>query len=70
MNPKVQILGSLRLAPIQCCTWGHPATSGLKNIDYFFSSELMENKNSKKYYTEKLIKLPGLGTDYDKPDFI
>jgi len=68
MHPKMQILGSLRLAPIQCNTWGHPVTSGLKNIDYFFSSELIEKYNSQKYYSEKLIILPGLGTDYDNPN--
>ena len=54
MSPRIQILASLRLAPIQCTTWGHPVTSGLKNIDYFFSSELMETKDSQKYYSEKL----------------
>ena len=68
MHPKMQILASLRLAPIQCNTFGHPVTSGLKNIDYFFSSELMETKDSQKYYSEKLINLPGIGTDYNHPD--
>ena len=68
MKPKIQILSSLRLASIQCNTWGHPVTSGFKNIDYYFSSELMEINNSKKNYSEKLIKLPNLGIDYDFPD--
>ena len=68
MVPKIQILSSLRLAHIQCSTWGHPITSGFKNIDYYFSSELMENQNSQKHYSEKLITLPGLGINYDFPD--
>ena len=68
MMPKIQILSSLRLAPIQCNTWGHPVTSGFKNIDYFISSELMEKQGSEKYYSEKLIKLPGIGINYDLPD--
>ncbi len=68
MNPKMQILGSLRLAPIQCNTWGHPITSGLKNIDYFFSSQLMEKRDSQKNYSEKLINLPGIGIDYNHAD--
>jgi len=68
MDPKMQILGSLRLAPIQCNTWGHPITSGLKNIDYFFSSQLMEKKDSQKNYSEKLINLPGIGIDYNHAD--
>ena len=41
MIPKIQILSSLRLASIQCSTWGHPITSGFKIIDYFISSEIM-----------------------------
>ena len=68
MRPIIQILGSLRLAPIQCNTWGHPVTSGFKNIDYYFSSELMEDHNSQKYYSEKLIMLPNLGINYDFPN--
>ena len=68
MRPKIQILSSLRLAPIQCNTYGHPVTSGFKNIDYYFSSELMENQDSQKYYSEKLITLPGLGINYESPN--
>ena len=43
-------------------------TSGFKNIDYYFSSELMESQNSQKHYSEKLITLPGLGINYDFPN--
>ena len=68
VRPKIQILSSLRLAPIQCNTYGHPVTSGFKNIDYYFSSELMESQNSQKHYSEKLITLPGLGINYDFPN--
>jgi protein O-GlcNAc transferase len=68
MRPKIQILSSLRLAPIQCNTWGHPVTSGFKNIDYYLSSDLMETQNSQAYYSEKLITLPGLGINYEVPN--
>ena len=68
MVPKIQILASLRLAPLQFNTWGHPITSGFKNIDYYLSGELMESKSSQNHYTEKLINLPGLGINYDFPD--
>ena len=68
MKPIIQILSSLRLAPVQCNTWGHPVTSGFKNIDYYFSSELMEYKNSQKNYSENLITLPNLGINYDFPN--
>ncbi len=68
MKPIIQILSSLRLAPIQCNTWGHPVTSGFKNIDFYLSGELMEDQNSQRYYSEKLILLPNLGINYDFPN--
>ena len=67
MEPKMQILGSLKLAAIQCCAYGVPVTTGFKNIDYFLSSSIMETDSSEKYYSERLIKLPDLGVDYENP---
>jgi predicted O-linked N-acetylglucosamine transferase (SPINDLY family) len=55
-------LACTRTAKLQLCMWGHPETSGLKTIDYFISAEMFENENSDKNYSEKLIKLPNLGT--------
>jgi protein O-GlcNAc transferase len=60
-----QVAG-LRLAPIQCLTWGHPITSGLPTIDYFLSSNLMEPENAQEHYSEKLIRLPNLAIPYAK----
>ena len=45
MYPLMTQLAALRLAPVQCATWGHPVTSGLPTVDYFLSSELMEPKD-------------------------
>ena len=67
IDPRMQILGSLRLSPIQCLAMGHPITSGLMNIDYVLSSKLMEPHKAKYHYSEKLIKLPNLGYCYEKP---
>lgn len=61
MNFTVLMLAALRLAPIQCMSWGHPDTSGLPTMDYFLSSELMEPVDGEKHYTEKLIRLKNLG---------
>ena len=58
MDPTTVRLASLRLAPIQCTSWGHPDTSGLPTIDYFLSSDLMEPPDADDHYTEKLIRLP------------
>ena len=70
MVPKMQILASLRLAKIQCCAYSVPVTTGLKNIDYFLSSESMEGDSAKDHYSEKLIKLPKLGVSYNVPESI
>ena len=55
MIPKLQILGSLRLAPYQCCAYGVPVTTGLDNIDYFLSAKSMEDDSSQSHYSEKLV---------------
>jgi protein O-GlcNAc transferase len=61
-------LASLRLAPVQCTSWGQPVTSGLPTVDYYLSSDLMEPPDAAAHYSEKLVRLPGLGavcqTDY------
>lgn len=65
MNPMATCLAALRLAPVQCTSWGHPNTSGLQTIDFFLSSELMEPADGEAYYTEKLIRLPNLSIYYE-----
>jgi protein O-GlcNAc transferase len=69
MDPFAARLASLRLAPIQCTTWGHPETSGLPTIDYFLSSDLMEPHNANDHYTEELIRLPNLSIYYTPWEF-
>lgn len=66
MDTNTLKLAGLRLAPVQCTSWGHPLTTGMPTIDYFISSELMEPPNGHLHYTEKLIRLPNLST-YCKP---
>lgn len=67
MDPIMIKIAALRLAPIQCTTWGHPITSGLKTIDYFLSSGAMESPEGEKYYSEKLVRLPNMGLCLSKP---
>ncbi|RFC38775.1 MAG: putative O-linked N-acetylglucosamine transferase, SPINDLY family [Candidatus Nitrotoga sp. CP45] len=67
MDQGVLILAAMRLAPIQCAAWGHPVTTGHANMDYFFSSKLMEPENGQAHYSEQLILLEGIGTYYSKP---
>ena len=70
MVPKMQIIGSLRLAPVQCCAYGVPLTSGFENIDYFLTAESMEADQASEHYIENLIKIPDCGVDYDSPEEI
>lgn len=64
MDPISLKLASLRLAPIQCTSLGHPDTTGLSTIDYYLSSDLMEPYDAEQHYTEKLVRLPHLGFFY------
>ena len=60
-------LATLRLAPVQCTTWGHCVTSGLPTMDYFLSADLFEPADGASHYTEQLIRLPNLSTYFTLP---
>lgn len=60
-------LASLRLAPVQAVGWGHPVTTGMSTIDTFLSSKQMEPQNFKKWYSEEVELLSGLGLAIDPP---
>jgi predicted O-linked N-acetylglucosamine transferase (SPINDLY family) len=64
MDPVAAQLAAQRLAPVQAVAWGHPVTTGMPTMDYFLSSALMEPAEPDAYYTERLIRLPGLGLHY------
>lgn len=67
MDPITAKLAALRLAPVQCSSWGHPNTSGYPTIDYFLSSDLMEPPDGRDHYTETLVRLPNLSIHYTPP---
>jgi protein O-GlcNAc transferase len=54
-------MASLRLAPIQINSWGHPDTSGLPTLDYYVSATSFEPANAQDHYSEQLVLLPHLG---------
>src|SRR5665213_3882122 len=60
-------LAAQRLAGVQCCSWGHPVTSGLATIDYFLSSDLMEPADAQAHYIENLVRLPNLSVYVERP---
>jgi len=67
MNAPTFALAALRLAPVQCAAWGHPVTTGHATIDAFFSCAAMEPPDAARHYSERLLTLPGIGTDYERP---
>lgn len=60
-------IAALRLARVQCLTWGHPITSGLPTMDYFISNEAMEPPDGDRHYSETLLRLPNIGVCVPKP---
>jgi protein O-GlcNAc transferase len=54
-------LASLRLAPVQAATWGHPETTGLPTIDLYLSADAFEPMGAQDHYREQLVRLPNLG---------
>jgi protein O-GlcNAc transferase len=70
MDPLTARLATLRLAPVQCVSWGHPDTTGLPTIDAFLSSALMEPPGADAFYTERLVRLPNLSISCTPSDVI
>ena len=62
MDTVSKTLACLRLAPVQAASWGHPETTGLPTIDFYLSAQLMEPPEASHLYSEKLVRLPNLGT--------
>jgi CRISPR-associated protein Csy1 len=67
MEPVIEKLAAMRLAPLQCALWGHPVTTGLPTMDVFLSAAALEPGNALTHYRERLQLLPGLGTCYPAP---
>ncbi len=69
MEPFTYFLAFARLAPVQCVFFGHPDTTGIRNMDYFISNDLFEPENAQEHFSEKLFLLHDLGapTYYYKP---
>ena len=49
MNLAAMKLAAMRLAPVQCTSWGHPNTSGYPTVDYFLTSDLMEETEAQQH---------------------
>jgi len=68
MDPYTYFMSFARLAPVQAVGLGHPDTTGIPNIDYFVSSDMIELPNSATSYAEQLIQLSLFPTYYYRPE--
>lgn len=57
---------ALRPAPIQICGIGYFSTTGLSSIDYFLVDEYSALPGEEKFFTEKLLRLPGSQFCYEQ----
>ncbi|UEM20219.1 tetratricopeptide repeat protein [Skermanella mucosa] len=67
MSALTYFLAFARLAPLQCLTWGHPDTTGIRNLDRFLSCGAMEPDGAERHYSERLVRLPGTTLHYARP---
>jgi protein O-GlcNAc transferase len=68
MEPLTYYLAFTRLAPVQCVMVGHLVTTGIPNMDYYLSSELIEPGNGREHYSEKLVLLKSMPGYVVKPE--
>jgi predicted O-linked N-acetylglucosamine transferase (SPINDLY family) len=54
-------------APVQVTYLGYPNTSGLKSIQYRITDAVIDPPGQEQYYTEQLVRLPGVWCCYQPP---
>ena len=67
MEAMSYFMAHARLAPVQMVMSGHPVTSGIATVDYYFSSELAESACGADHYSEKLVLMSALNSVYVHP---
>jgi predicted O-linked N-acetylglucosamine transferase (SPINDLY family) len=58
---EIILLSLHRLARIQATYFASPATTGIRNMDYYISGTLTESLESRSHYSEELITMEGTG---------
>jgi protein O-GlcNAc transferase len=58
LNNKINIFKN-RIAPIQINYLGYPGTTGLKSMDYIIADKVIIPEENFKFYSEKVLHLPG-----------
>src|ERR1019366_4808097 len=68
MDPISARLAAQRLPPPQSGARGDPGNTRQPTKDAFLSADLMEPPDGDAHYTERLVRLPGLGLHYTPDD--
>jgi len=66
-DPLGYLLPFARLAPVQCTSWATHFTSGVGEVDYYLSSNLVESADAAKEYTEQLVRFKTFPAYEKKP---
>ena len=69
MDCQQQVFAAWRLARVQVALYGHPISTGLAQIDVFFSAAALEPEHAQSHYSERLVLLPELGAALTAPQF-
>jgi len=67
MEPLSYFLAFSRLARAQCVFAGHPVTTGISNMDYFLSTDVMEPSDADEHYSEKVVRFPKPPVYFTRP---
>jgi hypothetical protein len=63
-------LANLRIAPIQVASTGHSVSTWDTEIDYYISgSDVETHDHPEKYYSERLVLMPGCGAIHQHPEY-
>ena len=70
MDSQQQVFAAWRLARVQIALYGHPISTGLTQIDVYFSAAALEPDQAQADYSERLNLLPELGAALSAPKFV
>lgn len=66
-NLPQTLLASYRLAPVQCTSWLSSGSTGQPHMDYFLSSQLLEQPLAQRFYSEQLVLHQTIPTYFFRP---
>jgi predicted O-linked N-acetylglucosamine transferase (SPINDLY family) len=67
MDPQSYFLAFARLARVQGVMGGHPVTTGIRNVDWFLTTDAMEPPGAEAHYTEQLAHFPFGVSYFERP---